>query len=256
MGVISANVALNTCLDTGDPTYCALIVRQHTTGGLTGNNIAGGGYIVQQNLNIANAEVSGVDLQTAYLLHLPGDSGSLSFAMNGAYLLTAKTTPLPGAHTYDCAGLYGNTCQTVNPRWRHNLRTTWSTPWNFDVALTWRFVGSVSLDNNDSDPTLDGAEHRDPDTGEPLSQGVRCGVPDLQLLRSGRHVERHGGHPGSPRHQQRARQGSAPRYRRSGGRRRRQHLLDLRHHGPTGVHVGDGEVLAGKNPLVGPAAAH
>ena len=53
VGVISANVALNNCLDTGDPTYCALIVRQHNTGGLTGNNIAGGGYIVQQNLNIA-----------------------------------------------------------------------------------------------------------------------------------------------------------------------------------------------------------
>jgi outer membrane receptor protein involved in Fe transport len=91
----------------------------------------------------------------------------LSFALNGAYLHTAKTTPLPGAHTYDCAGLYGSTCQTVNPRWRHNLRTTWQTPWNFDVALTWRYVGSVALDNNDSDPTLSGAEHRDPETGEP-----------------------------------------------------------------------------------------
>ena len=57
MGVISANVALNTCLDTGDPVYCSLIVRGHTTGGLTGNNIADGGYIVQQNLNVAQAEI-------------------------------------------------------------------------------------------------------------------------------------------------------------------------------------------------------
>jgi len=177
VGVIAANVALNTCLDTGDPTYCALIVRQHTTGGLTGNNIAGGGYIVQQNLNIANAEVSGVDLQTAYVLHLPGDAGSLTFGLNGAYLLTAKTTPLPGAHTYDCAGLYGSTCQTVNPRWRHNLRTTWQSPWNFDVAVTWRFVGSVALDNNDPDPTLHGAEHRDPNTGEPLYKAFGAEFP-------------------------------------------------------------------------------
>jgi outer membrane receptor protein involved in Fe transport len=181
VGVIAANVALNTCLDTGDPTYCALIVRQHTTGGLTGNNIAGGGYIVQQNLNIANAEVSGIDLQTVYLLHLPGES-SLSFALNGAYLLTAKTTPLPGAHTYDCAGLYGSTCQTVNPRWRHNLRTTWNTPWNFDVALTWRFVGGVSLDNNDSDPTLSGAEHRDPVTGEPLHKAFGAEFPTFSYF--------------------------------------------------------------------------
>ena len=182
VGVIAANVALNTCLDTGDPTYCALIVRQHTTGGLTGNNIAGGGYIVQQNLNIANAEVSGVDLQTAYVLHLPGDAGSLQFGLNGAYLLTAKTTPLPGAHTYDCAGLYGSTCQTVNPRWRHNLRTTWQSPWNFDVALTWRFVGSVALDNNDSDPTLNGAEHRDPETGEPLHKAFGAEFPTFSYF--------------------------------------------------------------------------
>jgi iron complex outermembrane receptor protein len=182
VGVISANVALNTCLDTGDPIYCSLIVRQHTTGGLTGNNIAGGGYIVQQNLNVAQASISGIDLQTAYLLRLPGESGSLSFAMNGAYLLSTETTPLPGAHTYDCAGLYGNTCQTVNPRWRHNLRTTWSTPWDFDVALTWRFIGSVKLDNNDSDPTLQGAEHRDPGTGEPLYKAFGAEFPTFSYF--------------------------------------------------------------------------
>jgi len=167
VGVISANVALNTCLDTGDPIYCQLIVRQHNTGGLTGNNIAGGGYIVQQNLNIAGAQLSGIDLQAQYLLKLPGESGSLQFGMNGAYLLSTETTPLPGAHTYDCAGLYGSTCQTVNPRWRHNLRTTWVTPWNFDLALTWRYVGPVWLDNNDSDPTLQGAEWHT-SAGEPL----------------------------------------------------------------------------------------
>jgi iron complex outermembrane receptor protein len=182
VGVISANVALNTCLDTGDPIYCALIVRQHTTGGLTGNNIAGGGYIVQQNLNIAQAKIDGIDMQATYRFDLPSDSGSLTFGMNGAYLLSTETTPLPGAHTYDCAGLYGNTCQTVNPRWRHNLRTTWVTPWDFDVALTWRFIGSVKLDNNDSDPTLQGAEHRDPGTGEPLYKAFGAEFPTFSYF--------------------------------------------------------------------------
>jgi iron complex outermembrane recepter protein len=182
VGVIAANVALNTCLDTGDPTYCSLIVRGHNTGGLTGNNIADGGYIVQQNLNVANAEISGVDLQAGYKLPLPGDSGSVSFAMNGAYLLSTKTTPLPGAHTYDCAGLYGNTCGTVNPRWRHNLRTTWSTPWSFDLALTWRFIGGVSLDNNSSDPTLAGAEHTDPSTGEPQYKAFGATFPTFSYF--------------------------------------------------------------------------
>lgn len=181
IGVISANVALNTCLDTGDPVYCELIVRQHTTGGLTGNNIPGGGYIVQQNRNIAGAKIDGIDLQAQYRLNLPSDSGAVTFAMNGAYLLHTETTPLPGAHTYDCAGLYGNTCQTVNPRWRHNLRTTWITPWNFDVALTWRFIGSVKLDNNDSDPTLQGAEHHT-GTGEPLYKAFGAEFPNYNYF--------------------------------------------------------------------------
>lgn len=182
VGVIAANVALNTCLETGDPTYCSLIVRQHTTGGLTGNNIDGGGYIIQQNLNIANAEISGIDLQSTYRLTLPGDKGSVSFAMNGAYLMSTKTTPLPGAHTYDCAGLYGNTCGTVNPRWRHNLRTTWSTPWSFDLAMTWRFIGEVSLDNNSSDPTLGGAEHTDPETGLPQYKAFGATFPTFSYF--------------------------------------------------------------------------
>jgi iron complex outermembrane receptor protein len=182
VGVIAANVALNTCLDTADPVYCQLIVRQHTTGGLTGNNIAGGGYIVQQNLNIGGAEVSGIDLQTAYRLNLSEGVGSLAFALNGAYLLTQKTTPLPGAHTYDCAGLYGSTCQTVNPQWHHILRTTWSTPWNLDLALTWRFIDSVKLDNNDPDPTLQGAEQRDPVTGEPRYKAFGARLPTFSYF--------------------------------------------------------------------------
>ena len=76
------------------------------------------------------------------------------FALNGAYLLETTTTPLPGAHTYDCAGLYGSTCQTVNPRWHHIFRTTWVTPWNVNTSLTWRYIGPVQLDNNDPDPSL------------------------------------------------------------------------------------------------------
>jgi len=102
--------------------------------------------------------------------------------LNGAYLLTQKTTPLPGAHTYDCAGLYGTTCQTVNPAWHHILRTTWSTPWKFDFALTWRFIDSVKLDNNDPDPTLHGAEHRDADTGEPQYKAFGARFPTFSYF--------------------------------------------------------------------------
>ena len=84
----------------------------------------------------------------------PGFAGSEPSA-NGAYLLDTKTKPGPGIDEYDCAGLFGFTCQTVNPEWRHVARTTWETPWaNLAVSLNWRYIGKVSLDNNDSNPTL------------------------------------------------------------------------------------------------------
>ena len=64
---------------------------------------------------------------------------------------------LPGAPTYDCAGLFGSTCQTINSRWRHNFRTTWSLPNDLGLSLNWRYFSAVNLDNNSPDPTLNGA---------------------------------------------------------------------------------------------------
>jgi outer membrane receptor protein involved in Fe transport len=78
----------------------------------------------------------------------------LGFALNGSYLQHDEATPLPGQHTYDCAGLFGVTCQTVNPRWRHIFRASWLSPWNVDLAATWRYLGKVANDNNDNDPSL------------------------------------------------------------------------------------------------------
>jgi outer membrane receptor protein involved in Fe transport len=154
VGTIGANVILSNCLDTGNPVYCSQLVRRPDNGGLTGNSLASGGYIVQTNVNVALGGFSGIDVQGGYKLALSPRWGSLSFALNGAYLLKTTTTPQPGAHTYDCAGLYGSTCQTVNPKWHHILRTSWITPWDVTASLTWRYIGAVKLDQNDSDPTL------------------------------------------------------------------------------------------------------
>jgi iron complex outermembrane receptor protein len=154
VGVLPANVILTRCLDAGDPAYCSQIVRSPNTGGLVGNSIASGGYIKQTNINIGAAAVSGIDLQAGYKLDLSPPLGSLAFTMNGAYLLKTTTTPLPGGHTHDCAGLFGATCQTINPRWHHIFRTAWLTPWDITASLSWRYIGRVGLDNNDPDPNL------------------------------------------------------------------------------------------------------
>ncbi len=151
VGVVSAPVILQKCLDTGDPAYCNLVIRT-STGSIAGSSVASGGYIVQTNLNVGAVSVKGIDVQAAYKYTLP--LGSLSFLFAGADLLASTTTPYAGAHTYDCVGLYGPSCSTVNPRWRHNLRVSWDTPWDVELSALWRFIGPVTLDGNTGDPTL------------------------------------------------------------------------------------------------------
>jgi iron complex outermembrane receptor protein len=154
VGTIPAAVILSNCANTGDPTFCSQISRSPATGGLTGNSLASGGYFVQTNVNIGAALASGIDLQVNYKFDLPPGWGGMAFEMNGAYLQHQKSTPVPGGHTYDCAGLFGFTCQTVDPRWHHIFRTTWIAPWDVTASATWRYIGRVSQDNNTADPTL------------------------------------------------------------------------------------------------------
>jgi len=154
IGVIPYLLVLSNCADTGNPLYCSQILRQPKTGSLNGNSVAGGGYVVQENYNLGTALNSGIDVQLNYKLALPPGFGNLVFGLNGTYLLHNETTPLPGSPTYDCAGLFGFTCETVNPRWRHFQRTTWETPWHVSASLTWRYIGAVSEDNDSTDPTL------------------------------------------------------------------------------------------------------
>jgi iron complex outermembrane recepter protein len=159
VGTYPAFVLQNNCATTGNPFYCSQIVRQPGFFyGLNGT-IPAGGYILQLNYNIASLLYSGVDVQTNYKMDLPAGFGSLDWQLVGSYSQHVSTQPLPGGGSYDCAGLWGSTCQTVNPRWRHTLRTTWVTPWNVDASIAWRFIGKVGQDNNDPNPLLFGATY-------------------------------------------------------------------------------------------------
>ena len=157
IGVIPASLILSRCLDSGASQYCSQIVRQPNIFSITGNAIATGGYIIQQNLNIGGTFNSGIDVQSNYKLPL-GALGSLRVSLNGSYLIRAETQPTPVDNFYDCSGLFGHTCQTVEPKWRHVVNVTWAMPWNVDVGVNWRYIGKVSLDNNSSDPQLQYSE--------------------------------------------------------------------------------------------------
>jgi len=74
----------------------------------------------------------------------------------GTILDKLEVEPVKGDGTYDCAGLYGFTCGTPSPKWRHKARASWATPWDVDLALTWRYLGEVSIDTTSSSPLLRG----------------------------------------------------------------------------------------------------
>jgi outer membrane receptor protein involved in Fe transport len=109
---------------------------------------------------VAVAETSGLDFQGDYRLPLEdvgaAGMGSLSFHFVGTYLLSNKTQPLKGSPEYDCAGLFGPTCVSDSPTWRHQFRITWNTPWNVLASLQWRYIGGVTLDANSTQPGLGG----------------------------------------------------------------------------------------------------
>jgi outer membrane receptor protein involved in Fe transport len=154
VGAIPENVILGNCMASGDPKYCGLIVRT-PAGSLTGNSVAGGGYFLQTAINTGTSLVSGYDLQANYRLPM-GPMGTLTADLTGTWLQHTTSTPYPGAHTYDCAGLFGSTCGggSVNPTWRHNLRLNWQTPWRVLLSAQWRYISGTGFDNNSNDPSL------------------------------------------------------------------------------------------------------
>jgi outer membrane receptor protein involved in Fe transport len=139
------------CLTTGNPLYCSKVHRD-SLGSLWLLNT---GYVEAGTTNIGSQGTSGIDVGASYRTKLEG-MGGLDFSMNGTYVKTYTVENLPGLGDYNCAGLFGATCGTPTPKWRHKLRTTWSSPWNFDVSATWRYFDEVKNDMLDSNPLLAG----------------------------------------------------------------------------------------------------
>jgi iron complex outermembrane recepter protein len=177
-------VIFNGCLFDANPLYCSQIVRNHSTEALSGATPASGGYILQTDYNLGLSIVSGFDVIMNYRLNLPDGWGSFNTSLNGAYLLHDTFTPYPGSPSYDCAGLFGTSCQngSVNPHWRHNLRLTWETPWNVLFSAQWRFIGPSSFDNNSTNKLLAGAEESGTGVPSPAYDQYNARIPGYSYL--------------------------------------------------------------------------
>jgi outer membrane receptor protein involved in Fe transport len=160
IGAIPINVTLTRCLNTGLPEFCSLVVRNPTSGILFGTTVGAGGFINGANINVGASRNRGIDVQASYNLPLADWGvdgwGGLSFSMNGSYLIEASTVPLPGDPAYDCVFLYGPACgNSINPRWRHQLRANWTMPWvDATLSVAWRYIGSAKFEQDTNEPNL------------------------------------------------------------------------------------------------------
>ncbi|MBT8051094.1 MAG: TonB-dependent receptor [Gammaproteobacteria bacterium] len=139
---IPAQTTLDECLATGNPVFCDLITRG-SDGSLAAFSPEVG--FLQTNVNIAELETTGLDIQVVY----DWSAGSHDFRADYAatWLDQLDTVPFPGAEPIVCAGFFGNQCGSPNPEYRHRAILTWITPWSVDVNATWRYFGGTDNDN-------------------------------------------------------------------------------------------------------------
>ena len=137
ISVFDASNTLDACYNNGDAAACSRIRRS-----AGGSLWVGGGYVVDQNINIGSLSTKGYDINANYSMEI-GAWGSLAFNLTGTYLKSLEVEPGPGINNYDCVGYFAGPCGTPNPEWRHKARITWQSPWDVDLSLTWRHYGEV-----------------------------------------------------------------------------------------------------------------
>jgi iron complex outermembrane recepter protein len=162
-GGTNANAILSACYGptstaATQAAACPLVNRDPATHSITTQS----GYVIDTVMNEGALGTKGFDFEANYTANMDDWGwkgwGSLNFNFVGTLLQSLTTQPFQAIPSkYDCAGLYGYTCGSPDPRWRHKLRVTWTTPWDVDFSVQWRHLSGVHLDSNTNNSILSGA---------------------------------------------------------------------------------------------------
>ncbi|HQR25140.1 MAG TPA: TonB-dependent receptor, partial [Steroidobacteraceae bacterium] len=141
------------CIAFADPFFCDNIHRNAGGSLWTTKD----GYVTALTSNLGFYHTSGTDFNLNYNLPI-GDWGSLNFNELATWVDSFEIQEIPGYGKYDCKGFYGpSKCTTPTPEWKSKFQTVWSTPWNVDISVAWRYIDSVELETYSKDPDLQGS---------------------------------------------------------------------------------------------------
>lgn len=142
---IGADTIVAACTATADPEFCSLVNRD-PSGSLWRSS---DGFVTNLSQNIGGISTSGVDVNASYRTQI-GNVGRLSLSFVGTWLESLETDTgitIPDTdQTYDCVGLFGNTCGNPNPEWRHQARVSFDMPSGLGASLRWRYFDGVTVD--------------------------------------------------------------------------------------------------------------
>jgi iron complex outermembrane receptor protein len=154
---IGADTILAQCVDSAN--FCNLIHR-NSAGSLWLSNT---GYVTDTLANVGQLQEKGIDVDLGYAFDM-GAMGKIRTNLVGTWINNYTITPLSndGTTSRGCSGYYGVQCSSFTAgagapvfRWRHTLRTTWSTPWSgLDMSVAWRYFSPVQLETLSSNPNL------------------------------------------------------------------------------------------------------
>jgi outer membrane receptor protein involved in Fe transport len=167
IGTFGASFILGQCKSDPTSPACSLIHRDPATQFLW----TPGGYVENPSSNLGFIRTKGVDFEASYQKDLSDFGldgyGDVSLHFNGTWLESFVTEPVPPSSIFfspvangrfNCAGFYGNQCGTPDPKWHHNLRLTWNTPWSVSGTVTWRHIAAVKVDFNSTNAILAGPD--------------------------------------------------------------------------------------------------
>ena len=136
---VSANTALQGCIDTGSTAYCSLINRRADNGSLW----LTGGYITTQLGNLSEESTSGVDaifdysFDTAY--------GSVEVEGVTTFLDTFDIIEIAGAATEACSGNWNGSCgKNPLPEISGKYKATLTTEYDTNISLGLRYLGETT----------------------------------------------------------------------------------------------------------------